>query len=61
MNLSKKGEELSMQLQEEKEKVAEAILKKNEYYYQLLTEGRLIKYANKDKTKRGTIKGFKWW
>ena len=60
MNLSKKGEELSMQLQEEKEKVAEAILEKNEHYYQLLTEGRLIKYANKDKTNRGTIKGFEW-
>lgn len=60
MNLSKKGEELSMELQEDKEKVNNAILKKNEYYFELLMEGRLIKYANKDKTKRGTIKGFEW-
>ena len=60
MNLSKQGKELSMQLQEEKEKVNKAILEKNEYYYELLMEGRLIKYANKNKTKRGTIKGFEW-
>lgn len=61
MNLSKQGKELSMQLQEEKERVNEAILEKNEYYYELLMEGRLIKYANKNKTNRGTIKGFEWW
>ena len=60
MNLSKKGEELSMQLQEERDRVNNAILEKNELYYQLLIEGRLIKYANKDKTKRGTIKSFEW-
>ena len=60
MNLSKQGKELSMQLQEEKDRVNEAILEKNEYYYKLLIEGRLIKFANKDKSNRGTIKGFKW-
>lgn len=60
MNLNKKGEELSMQLQEEKERVNKAILEKNEYYYELLMEGRLIKYANKNKTNRGRIKGFEW-
>ena len=60
MNLSKQGKELSMQLQEEKEKVNKAILEKNELYYELLMEGRLIKYANKNKTNRGTIKGFEW-
>ena len=60
MNLSKKGEELSMQLQEEKEKVNKAILEKNEYYYELLMEGRLIKVGNKNKTNRRTIKGFEW-
>ena len=59
-NLSKQGKKLSMELQEDKEKVNNAILKKNEYYFELLMEGRLIKYANKDKTKRGTIKGFEW-
>ena len=60
MNLSKQGKELSMQLQEERDRVNNAILEKNELYYQLLIEGRLIKYANKNKTNRGTIKGFKW-
>lgn len=60
MNLSKQGKELSMQLQEEKEKVNKAILEKNEYYYELLMEGRLIKYANKNKTNRRTIEGFEW-
>lgn len=60
MNLSKQGKELSMQLQEEKEKVNKAILEKNEYYYKLLMEGRLIKYANTNKSNRGTIKGFEW-
>lgn len=57
-NLSKQGKELSIQLQEDKEKVNRAILEKNEYYYQLLIEGRLIKFANK--TNRRTIKGFEW-
>ena len=60
MNLSKQGKELSMQLQEERDRVNNAILEKNEHYYQLLIEGRLIKFANKDKSNRGTIKGFKW-
>lgn len=60
MNLSKQGKELSMQLQEEKERVNNAILEKNELYYQLLIEGRLIKFANKNKTNRGTIKSFEW-
>ena len=59
-NLSEQGKELSMQLQEERDRVNNAILEKNEYYYQLLIEGRLIKYANKDKSNRGTIKGFEW-
>lgn len=58
MNLSKQGKELSMQLQEERDRVNNAILEKNELYYQLLIEGRLIKFANK--TKRRTIKGFEW-
>ena len=61
MNLSKKGEELSMQLQEEKERVNKAILEKNEYYFSLLMEGRLIKVGNKNKANRRTIKGFEWW
>ena len=60
MNLSKQGKELSMQLQEERDRVNNAILEKNEYYCELLIEGRLIKYANKNKTKRRTIKGFEW-
>lgn len=60
MNLSKQGKELSMQLQEEKEKVNKAILEKNEYYYELLIEGRLIKVGNKNKINRRTIKGFEW-
>ena len=60
MNLSKQGKELSMELQEDKEKVNNAILKKNEYYFELLMEGRLIKYANKNKTNRRTIEGFDW-
>ena len=60
MNLSKQGKELSMQLQEERDRVNNAILEKNEHYYQLLIEVRLIKFANKDKSNRGTIKGFKW-
>ena len=60
MNLSKQGKELSMQLQEDKEKINKAILEKNEYYYELLMEGRLIKYANTNKTNQRTIKGFEW-
>ena len=60
MNLSKQGEELSMQLQEERDRVNNAILEKNELYYQLLIEGRLIKVGNKNKTNRRTIKGFEW-
>ena len=60
MNLSKQGKELSMQLQEEKEKVNKAILEKNEYYFSLLMEGRLINVGNKNKANRRTIKGFEW-
>ena len=57
-NLSEQGKELSIQLQEERDRVNNAILEKNEHYYELLIEGRLIKFANK--TNRRTIKGFEW-
>ena len=49
LNLSKKGEKYIEVLEENKKKINEAILEKNDLYDQLIAKGELKKYENRSK------------
>lgn len=60
LNLSKKGEKYIEVLEENKKKINEAILEKNDLYGQLIAKGELKKYENRSKYNNRAKSKFKW-
>ena len=60
LNLSKKGEKYIEVLEENKKKINEAILEKNDLYDQLIAKGELKKYENRSKYNNRAKSKFKW-